>query len=492
MDLWLSSELYALARAFAPEFTRLQLIVGEDLNTSLRGLMVDLKRTTSDLIRDLDIACRNTAGLSSTNPSVGLAVDRFHRAVQMKMALPLLQLDSAHEDMEKFLQSCLSEPHAHKELTSLLTCLVDKLNSHEQRLQDLVMEQSLDDPDVALRVLVGLGAYQPIDTKLFPGIMEGILGSLGIDAASKGNPPASSKEGVARKWATTVQEAIWRMEGKDTSLEVVPGMPSGLHLGYEDDFLRRWTADISRVFTDPELLMKIAHAVYDWAKPSPERSQRFSYAEDPEEAPGGTGPNTSHSTPPMEVPSGTATPGTSQPPSPAKVLDESDTDSMDTTGSGDQDQPQTRVSSARSERLQSLRKRHRVASVGSEEGAPSEKRTSASQEASCPEGLTATRISEEVLKSHRFTLYDKDHKAAQQVRALIIGLGDKPKLSQADIDSSPVYELRRAADDSGSPAVIGQHWIPHLEKEGYLASCPPKETPLKDRWLPLYTRDSVL
>ena len=112
----------ALARAFATEFARLQLIVGEDLNTSLRGLK-----------------------------------------------------------------------------TSVMTSLVDKLTSHEQRIQDLVLEHTLEEPEVSLQVLVGLGAYQPIDTKLFPGIMEGLLGSLGIDVTGGGNPPTSSKEGVARR-----------------------------------------------------------------------------------------------------------------------------------------------------------------------------------------------------------------------------------------------------------------------------------------------------
>ena len=325
----------ALARAFAAEFFRLHLIIGEDLNASLRGLMVDLQRTTSDLIRDLDTACSQTTGPPSTNPTVEWAMECFHRTVQMRMAVPLLQLDSAREDVGKFMRSRLSEPYARKELTSLLTCLVDKLNTHEQRLRELIMGQSLSDPEVALQIIVGLGAYQPIDTKLFPGVMEGLLGSLGIDATGKGNPPVSSREGVTRRWATAVQEALWQIEGKNTSHEINPSMPSGLHLGYEEDFRLRFPADVPRVFTDLEFLMKIARSVYDWGAPSSEESPRFGYTEGSGEAPGATASNSSNSALPPEVPSGTGTPGTSQPPSPAKVLDESDTDSTGSTGTED-------------------------------------------------------------------------------------------------------------------------------------------------------------
>ena len=94
----------------------------------------------------------------------------------------------------------------------------------------------------------------------------------------------------------------------------------------------------------------------------------------------------------------------------------------------------------------------------------------------------------------RFKTYDKDLPEAKCVRAMIIGLGDKQTLSQADIDSSPIYELRRAADDSSSnsPAIIGKHWIPHLNRKGYLTTCPPKKAILQDRGLPLYTRGGVL
>ena len=102
----------ALAKSIMPEFIRLQLIVGEDLNTSLWAMHADLEATTDELIRDLDIAAQNSTDLPSENPSVRVALHRFKQLVKLKLTLLLAQVDAAHEDMDRFLQHCLEEePH---------------------------------------------------------------------------------------------------------------------------------------------------------------------------------------------------------------------------------------------------------------------------------------------------------------------------------------------------------------------------------------------
>ena len=49
----------ALAKSIMAEFLRLQLIVGDDLNTSLWAMYVDLKATAAELLRNMDIAAQN-------------------------------------------------------------------------------------------------------------------------------------------------------------------------------------------------------------------------------------------------------------------------------------------------------------------------------------------------------------------------------------------------------------------------------------------------
>ena len=78
------------------------------------------------------------------------------------------------------------------------------------------------------------------------------------------------------------------------------------------------------------------------------------------------------------------------------------------------------------------------------------------------------------------------------MRVKILGLGDETKPSREDIDSSPIFTLRRAADELRAPTIIGQHLIPYFEEKGPLADCPPKDFSYPDGWLPLYTRAGVL
>ena len=176
---------------------------------------------------------------------------------------------------------------------------------------------------------MGLGADQPIESNFFPGVLEGLLGSLGINAAGGKNPPTSSREGVAQMWASAVLGAVQKMEKRDVTLETTSGMPQGLHLGYEDDFLQCRPSQVPKVFSDPKFLPSIANSVYDLAIPSTrEESAPFHAAPEksasPDEPAGGLGD--------------TSTPKTSLPPSPVGAMDDSDTDSNATNATVDLDQ----------------------------------------------------------------------------------------------------------------------------------------------------------
>ena len=135
-----------------------------------------------------------------------------------------------------------------------------------------------------------------------------------------------------------------------------------------------------------------------------------------------------------------------------------------------------------------LRKRTRGKSDGSKDskdGAPSPKRVTVKKEKEVDdnESLSSTGLSE-TLCDHRFTVYGKDSTAVH-------GLGAGTRPSQQDIDSSPIFALRRAADESQPTAIIGQHWVPYLEQKGHLVDCKPKDFSYKDGWLPLYTRAGI-
>ena len=107
------------------------------------------------------------------------------------------------------------------------------------------------------------------------------------------------------------------------------------------------------------------------------------------------------------------------------------------------------------------------------------------------EATASTGPSEAALWQARFELYEKDLPEVQEVRTQILSLDEGEKVTQEVLDSSPTFHLRRAADETHPPAVIGAHWIDHLDNEGRIAKCKPHDFKFEYEWLPLYTRAGV-
>ena len=259
----------ALAKSLMSEFIRLQLIVGDDLNTSLWAMHADLEVTTDELIRDLDIAVQNSTELPSKNPSVRVALHRFKELVKMKLTLLLAQVDAAHEDMERFLQHHLEQLCSQPDMRNLIESLSQRVAAHQSRVHQVVYSEPLKHAQVTQRVLMGMAADQPVESNFFPSILEGLLGRLSIAAPGEKNPPASSKEGAARLWASAVLDAVQKTEKRRVRLETSgsSGMPPGLHLNYEEDFLSCWSHQVPGVFADPLFLSNMVNSVYKLVRP---------------------------------------------------------------------------------------------------------------------------------------------------------------------------------------------------------------------------------
>ena len=79
----------ALAKSIMAEFLRLQLIVGDDLNTSLWAMHADLEATTAELMRDMDIVAQNSTALPSENLAVRVALHRFTGSGKIEASPPI-------------------------------------------------------------------------------------------------------------------------------------------------------------------------------------------------------------------------------------------------------------------------------------------------------------------------------------------------------------------------------------------------------------------
>ena len=99
------------------------------------------------------------------------------------------------------------------------------------------------------------------------------------------------------------------------------------------------------------------------------------------------------------------------------------------------------------------------------------------------------------LNDIRWGLYCKDFKSVDEVRACILKLDKGEEPTPKQIETSPIFRLRKASSSSNEsksfPASIGKHWIIYLEKKDLLAKCKPRDWVPRDGWLPLYKRLDV-
>ena len=185
-----------LAQALMAEFTRMQLIIGQDLTKSLIALRMDLETSSQALL--LDVA--RTLNLHPTDPAshqLKAILQGFQQATSLKVHLPLMELQAAREDLEGFLQQHLQDISSQAKTRELVQGLARKMSAHASRVRDLVSIPELAQPEVSLWVNTGLAANQSLEANFFSGILEGVAGRLGLVPPGMADPPASARVGVS-------------------------------------------------------------------------------------------------------------------------------------------------------------------------------------------------------------------------------------------------------------------------------------------------------
>ena len=334
-----------------------------------------------------------------------------------------------------------------------------------------------------------MAADRPLESNFFPGLLEGLLGSLGIAAPGESNPPTSSREGAGRLWSSALHEAILQIEQKEVEAPGAVGLPQCLDLHYEEDFLEKRRHQIPLVFSDPLFIPNMAKAVYKVVKPPmvlkalPSTSRREVPSTSNQPEGGGLKLEVSESK--------ESTPSTSQPCQQVQeqISEASNTDSDKADEpTPEEEQPPQGLKVKNPLRL--LKCGSKATTSSSKDGATPSK-VWKELEVNKTEAIALTGPSEAALQKAQFELYEKDLPEVQEVRARILGLDKGEKATQEDLDSSPAFHLRQAVDETHPPVVIGTHWIDHLNNEGCIAKCKPHDFKFEDKWLPLYTRAGV-
>ena len=90
------------------EFARLQLILCEDLTKSLSALHSELEASSEVLSADI-LNVLNLHPGDPAFPRVKELIQKHHQSALMKVHLPLIELEAAREDLERFLQGHLHD-----------------------------------------------------------------------------------------------------------------------------------------------------------------------------------------------------------------------------------------------------------------------------------------------------------------------------------------------------------------------------------------------
>ena len=289
----------------------------------------------AELVRDMDIAVQNSTALPSENPAIGEALHRFMDLVRLKLGLPLAQVETVREDMERFLHHHLEELRSQTDMKNLIDSLSQRIATHQSRVHQIVYSEPMENIEVILWVILGVAADQPMESNFFPGILEGLLGRLSITAPGEKNHPTSAKEGAAQLWASAVLDAVQKMEKRQVRLETPgsSGMPSGLHLNYEEDFLNYQSHQVPGVFTDPLFLPNMVNSVYKLVMlPVLSGAPPCAAAQDRPTIPLESGDDRDSAVPPSPSPSTVGAPTAEKskaglPTTPIQIIGESDTES---------------------------------------------------------------------------------------------------------------------------------------------------------------------
>ena len=137
------------------------------------------------------------------------------------------------------MQHHLEELQSQQEMRHRVVELSSKITAHRSRVCQVLRSEPLRHAEVARLVLVGMAANRPLESNFFPGLLEGLLGRLGIATPGESKPPTSSREGAGCLWSSAMRKVVLRMEHRDVETPGTAGLPQCLDLRYEEDFLEK-------------------------------------------------------------------------------------------------------------------------------------------------------------------------------------------------------------------------------------------------------------
>ena len=186
----------AAVHTLMAEFARLQSILCEDLTKSLSALRSELEASSEVLSADI-INILNLRPGDLAFSWVRELIQKHHQSVSMKVNLPLIELEAAKEDLERFLHECLHELGSDPKAWEVLEEISQILSSYGRKVRETILIPGTERPGVFNQIVLALSMDQPMEAVLLPGILDGLSGRLGLMPPGVVDSPTSAREGVS-------------------------------------------------------------------------------------------------------------------------------------------------------------------------------------------------------------------------------------------------------------------------------------------------------
>ena len=193
-----------LAALLMAQFTRVNQMMGMDLNTSLQELFTVVETSGDTLVEELKTALGPM--VSNLVPyNLQQVVESHNSHLYMSLTKVLVFLDSARREGRDFLEDLVESLQTNEELKKLVTVLSMWISAFEDHIWELALSKELAKEEVALCVNLALTTTRSVIGNYFNGVLEGLMGSLGIKVHADKDPPHSTQEGLERCLAEELQ-----------------------------------------------------------------------------------------------------------------------------------------------------------------------------------------------------------------------------------------------------------------------------------------------
>ena len=239
-----------VADGLLAESARIHNMVSEDAMRSLKTFQYEMSQSINGLRASLKNLLQPVPD-KRLKDNIEALLFKHQREVTTSSVLPLCLFDAARADMKSFLQHRLDNVAAQEEAKMVAEACLERFNNHMNASWGFLDLPAMNDPEVVLRVQMGLSLTCPLVANYFHGALEGVLSLLGLKPPKPGEPQQPSRETSSRHYSRLLKQCLSQVsEGYQTDWEGRDGSEDAgdLHLNYLVDFSVRNPAAVHSVF----------------------------------------------------------------------------------------------------------------------------------------------------------------------------------------------------------------------------------------------------